>query len=337
MHLALAEAYEAQLDRRPAIAQWRGAAEIASRFGRHTVLRPRLELARELLAHGDREEGKQLLIALRHDAHAMGARWYEEQATLAARRFRVPLPHTDAIPGPLNALTPREREVLDLVSSGSTDRAIAAALFITEKTASTHVGRVLAKLGVPNRGQAAAWLGRLRAPPRMATNADRTRSASRVRQKRWRAGSSTTADVVRLHPRFSRDGQRAVAPASSVRPSSSDTRGIQARADRVRRWSNQCAVASCSARKRVIGGSSGAGGSTAPHGLDDGAGHRGDGARDVPRRRRRPPPPRRCRRAARPPDAARRWSRRSASPRAAGTGRARPRGRRRRCRRRWCR
>ena len=46
--------------------------------------------------------------------------------------------------------------MLDLVSTGATDRAIAAALFITEKTASTHVGRVLAKLGVANRGQAAA-------------------------------------------------------------------------------------------------------------------------------------------------------------------------------------
>ena len=156
MHLALAEAYEAQLAGRPAIAQWRGAAELASRFGRYTALRPRLELARELLAQGAREEGKELLISLWHDAHAMGARWFEDQATLAARRFRVPLPHVDAVPGPLNVLTPREREVLDLVSTGATDRAIAAALFITQKTASTHVGRVLAKLGVANRGQAAA-------------------------------------------------------------------------------------------------------------------------------------------------------------------------------------
>jgi DNA-binding CsgD family transcriptional regulator len=156
MHLALAEAYEAQLARLPAIAPWRSAAEIASRFGRYTALRPHLELARELLAHGAREEGKELLISLRHDAHAMGARWYENQATLGARRFRVPLPHVDAGSGPLNVLTPREREVLDLVSTGATDRAIATALFITEKTASTHVGRVLAKLGVANRGQAAA-------------------------------------------------------------------------------------------------------------------------------------------------------------------------------------
>jgi DNA-binding NarL/FixJ family response regulator len=46
--------------------------------------------------------------------------------------------------------------VLDLVATGATDHAIAAALFITEKTASAHVGHVLAKLGVANRGKAAA-------------------------------------------------------------------------------------------------------------------------------------------------------------------------------------
>ncbi len=156
MHLALAVAYEARFARRPAIEEWRRATALASHFGRYTTLRARLELARELLGHGARDEGKELLISLWHDAHAMGARWFEQQATLAARRFRVPLPHGDAVPGPLQRLTPREREVLGLVSTGATDRAIAAALFITEKTASTHVGRVLAKLGVANRGQAAA-------------------------------------------------------------------------------------------------------------------------------------------------------------------------------------
>lgn len=157
MQLALAGAYEAQLARRPAIAEWRAAAELASRFGRYTALRPRLEVARELLAQGVREEGKAGLISLWHDAHAMGARWFEDQATLTARRYRVPLGRVDAVPGPMNVLTPREREVLDLVGTGATDRAIAAALFITPKTASTHVGRVLAKLGVvANRGQAAA-------------------------------------------------------------------------------------------------------------------------------------------------------------------------------------
>ena len=46
--------------------------------------------------------------------------------------------------------------MLAFVARGATNRAIAKALFITEKTASVHVGSVLAKLGVGNRGEAAA-------------------------------------------------------------------------------------------------------------------------------------------------------------------------------------
>jgi DNA-binding NarL/FixJ family response regulator len=56
----------------------------------------------------------------------------------------------------LSRLTPREREVLDLLGTGATNKAIASALVISEKTASVHVSNVLAKLGVPNRGAAAA-------------------------------------------------------------------------------------------------------------------------------------------------------------------------------------
>ena len=54
------------------------------------------------------------------------------------------------------ALTPREREVLDLLATGATNKSIAETLFITEKTASVHVSNVLAKLDVTNRGEAAA-------------------------------------------------------------------------------------------------------------------------------------------------------------------------------------
>jgi len=59
-------------------------------------------------------------------------------------------------------LTPREREVLALVAEGRTNREIAEALFISDKTASVHVSNILAKLGVANRGQAAAVAHRLR-------------------------------------------------------------------------------------------------------------------------------------------------------------------------------
>jgi DNA-binding NarL/FixJ family response regulator len=53
-------------------------------------------------------------------------------------------------------LTAREREVLKLVAEGRNNKEIAAALFISPKTASVHVSNILAKLGVTSRTQAAA-------------------------------------------------------------------------------------------------------------------------------------------------------------------------------------
>jgi non-specific serine/threonine protein kinase len=57
------------------------------------------------------------------------------------------------------ALTPREREVAQLIAAGLTNRQIGQALVITEKTAANHVQRVLDKLGLHSRGQLAARYG----------------------------------------------------------------------------------------------------------------------------------------------------------------------------------
>ena len=55
-------------------------------------------------------------------------------------------------------LSVREREVLALVSAGLTDRAIGDRLGISTRTVGHHLGRILAKLGVPSRAAAArAW------------------------------------------------------------------------------------------------------------------------------------------------------------------------------------
>ena len=58
-------------------------------------------------------------------------------------------------------LTPRERQVLALVARGATNRQIGAQLYMAEKTASVHVSRILAKLDVRSRTQAAALAHRL--------------------------------------------------------------------------------------------------------------------------------------------------------------------------------
>jgi DNA-binding NarL/FixJ family response regulator len=52
-------------------------------------------------------------------------------------------------------LTPREREVLELIARGRSNKRIALELGVSEKTVKTHVGHVLAKLGVTDRTQAA--------------------------------------------------------------------------------------------------------------------------------------------------------------------------------------
>lgn len=58
---------------------------------------------------------------------------------------------------PTAGLTPRELEVLRLVGSGKTNKEIADALVISERTARTHVSNVLSKLDLSSRTQAALW------------------------------------------------------------------------------------------------------------------------------------------------------------------------------------
>ncbi|MFI0724138.1 response regulator [Streptomyces sp. NPDC021224] len=56
---------------------------------------------------------------------------------------------------PLDELSPREREILDLVGEGLTNRQIGEQLYLSEKTVKNNVSRLLAKLGVERRVQAA--------------------------------------------------------------------------------------------------------------------------------------------------------------------------------------
>jgi two-component system, NarL family, response regulator LiaR len=79
--------------------------------------------------------------------------------TVAARllhQLSDPTAQAGALAPPdLHALTRREREVLCLIAAGRSNKRIAFELEIAEKTVKTHVGHVLAKLGVSDRTQAA--------------------------------------------------------------------------------------------------------------------------------------------------------------------------------------
>ncbi|PSK90523.1 regulatory LuxR family protein [Murinocardiopsis flavida] len=109
-------------------------------------------------AAGDRHSAAPLLRAAAHAAKESGAEPLERRVTDLARRTGIALDATPASapPGPPAGLTPRETEVLRLLSRGRTNAEIAGELFISAKTASVHVSNILGKLGLANRGAAAA-------------------------------------------------------------------------------------------------------------------------------------------------------------------------------------
>ncbi|MEU0539760.1 response regulator transcription factor [Nocardia sp. NPDC005978] len=64
--------------------------------------------------------------------------------------------------GPLAGLTDQERRLLDLLGDGLTNRQIAERMFLAEKTVKNYVSRLLAKLGMERRTQAAVLASKLR-------------------------------------------------------------------------------------------------------------------------------------------------------------------------------
>jgi DNA-binding NarL/FixJ family response regulator len=61
----------------------------------------------------------------------------------------------------LASLTPQERRILELITEGHTNRQIADAMILAEKTVKNYISNLLAKLGVERRTQAATFAARL--------------------------------------------------------------------------------------------------------------------------------------------------------------------------------
>ncbi|MEV4459451.1 response regulator transcription factor [Microbispora sp. NPDC049633] len=76
---------------------------------------------------------------------------------LAAALPAEPGPGRDAGPSPASVLTPREIEVLKLIATGSTNREIAARMYLSEGTVKNHISRILGRLGLRDRTQAAVY------------------------------------------------------------------------------------------------------------------------------------------------------------------------------------
>jgi DNA-binding CsgD family transcriptional regulator/tetratricopeptide (TPR) repeat protein len=147
--VAAAEPYAAQL-----AGEWRRAADLWAELGCPYE-------AALALADADDDD------ALRHALELLQGLGARPAAAIVARRLRergargVPRgPRPSTRENEAN-LTPRQVEVLALVSEGLRNAEIAERLFVSERTVHHHVSAILGKLGVESRGQAAAEAARL--------------------------------------------------------------------------------------------------------------------------------------------------------------------------------
>jgi DNA-binding CsgD family transcriptional regulator len=171
-NLLLARAEQSRLEGRSDPQRWRAAAVAWEQMEYpFEAAYARFREAEALLADGSsRPQAEQALRSAYRTAVALGAAPLRREIGSLAKRGRLRLDdrldNKAAVSKVASAaaslgLTRREVEVLALVAKGRTNKQIGRQLFITEGTAGVHVSRILTKLGVASRVEAAAIAYRL--------------------------------------------------------------------------------------------------------------------------------------------------------------------------------
>jgi DNA-binding NarL/FixJ family response regulator len=144
-------------DPRTALEALRFAQDVWQRIGApYLGARIRVLVARAIRALGDQDGAALELDAARKVFAHLGAApdvavvdaMIAEPAPAATATRHAPATH---------GLTARELEVVRLVASGKTNKAIAGELFLSEKTVDRHVSNIFTKIDVPSRAAATAW------------------------------------------------------------------------------------------------------------------------------------------------------------------------------------
>jgi DNA-binding CsgD family transcriptional regulator/tetratricopeptide (TPR) repeat protein len=110
-----------------------------------------------LLGADRRAEAAEQLRKAAEIAAELGAKPLSDTLGQLARRARIALTADGALPrATVDLFTPREQSVLRLVAAGQTNRQVGEELYISEKTVSVHLSRIMAKLGASRRAEAVA-------------------------------------------------------------------------------------------------------------------------------------------------------------------------------------
>ena len=150
-------------------------------------------LARRALDDGRTDEARQALEEALAVGKGLGARRLLDAVREAAGRARIRLSDDVGRSGAgagKHGLTGRELEVLRLLAEGYGNERIGRELYISPKTASVHVSRILAKLGVSSRGEASR--GRTARGSSSSKTDNRDRAPGRPRSRSAPVGRATT-------------------------------------------------------------------------------------------------------------------------------------------------
>ena len=140
-----------------AVARWRRAAELLDGQFPWDAAYAAYRAGEAVLVHheGSRDDAAMMIRRAAALATELGAEPVLREVAGLATAARIPLETAEAMPdgpeGALPGLTKREREILTHIVAGRTYGEIARALFLSEKTVSSHVSNILRKTGSANR------------------------------------------------------------------------------------------------------------------------------------------------------------------------------------------
>jgi DNA-binding NarL/FixJ family response regulator len=127
--------------------------------------RARILLARSLARLGRNDEAITPVACAEETLTRLGAYRYSDEAAQLLRQLGRPRGRRPTSAREHTVLSPREREIAELVAHGRTNRQIATELFVSDKTVETHLARVFRKLGIASRGGVARALDQLSGEP----------------------------------------------------------------------------------------------------------------------------------------------------------------------------